>query len=144
MDGSLLVHTFRDGAAAQLGHDLVLEVRDVALERDGDAVTLRADPGSLHVREGRGGVKPLSEGDREQIRRNIARKVLPAGPITFRGRVEGDRVSGELTIGGRARPVSGTVDRVVLRPSDWGIKPFSALMGALKVRDEVVVAYSPD
>jgi hypothetical protein len=54
-------------------------------------------------------------------------------------------VSGELTIAGTTRPadMALTVDRDRIRgtmtvvQSRWGIKPFTALMGALRVRDAV-------
>ena len=45
-------------------------------------------------------------------------------------------LTAQLTVedGGSIR---GTIP---LRQSDWGIKPYRGLMGALKVRDEVTVA----
>jgi polyisoprenoid-binding protein YceI len=147
-DASLEVHTYREGAAARVGHDLVLEVtRWEATVEDG-RIELTADPRSLEVREGRGGVKPLSDGDRREILKNIDAKVLRGQPIEFRStRVEDGLVEGELTMGGATRPISARLgpDRrgiVTLRQSDWGIKPYRGLMGALKVRDEVEVVIS--
>ena len=58
------------------------------------------------------------------------------------------KVEGELTIAGRTEPIafdlaSATTARcaaaAVVKQSDWGIKPYTALFGALKVRDEVEV-----
>jgi polyisoprenoid-binding protein YceI len=148
--GSLVVRTYREGVAAKVGHDLVLEVTRWEATRDGDAVTLTADPRSLEVREGLRGVKPLTDRDRAEIRRNIDEKVLHGQPIEFRGTAarDGGRlvVDGELTMGGSTRPlrveltegdrITGTV---TLRQSEWGIKPYRGLMGALKVRDDVEV-----
>lgn len=139
-DARLLVETFRAGAAAQLGHDLTLEVGSWSAAVEGERVTLDADPRSLRVVEGLRGVKPLTDGDREQIRRSIDAKVLRGQPIRFSGTLRDGTLSGELTLNGRSRRITVVEDRVVLKPSDWGIKPFSALMGALKVRDEVVVS----
>ena len=153
-DASLEVHTFREGAAAKVGHDLVLAVTRWEATVDGEAVSLTADPGSIEVREGRGGVKPLSDRDRSEIVRNIAGKVLGTGRIEFAGTAAGEgdgwEVVGDLTMAGATRPLRVRLDaawrgRVTLRQSDWGIKPYRGLMGALKVRDavEVVIAGPP-
>jgi hypothetical protein len=157
--GTLEVRTYREGVAQRIGHDLIIDVRDwsatVAVGEDGavSAVACEADPASLHVREGLHGVKPLTDRDRAEIRKNIEEKVLGREPIEFRSTTveAGDGrllVEGELTLAGATRRatfelglaasghVSGTL-RVT--QSDWGIKPYRGLMGALKVRDEVEV-----
>jgi hypothetical protein len=118
------------------------------------SVELSVSPGSLVVREGVGGVKPLTDGDRAEIRRTIDDRVLSGRPISFRssavkaageGAVE---VRGELTLAGTTRATAFSLSlgadghlrgRIAMRQSDWGIKPYSALMGTLKVRDEVDV-----
>ncbi|MEZ4432605.1 MAG: YceI family protein [bacterium] len=59
------------------------------------------------------------------------------------------RLAGALTMLGRAVDVSIPVElgggrargRVELVPSRWGVKPYSALMGTLKVQDRVVVEF---
>jgi polyisoprenoid-binding protein YceI len=79
--------------------------------------------------------------------------VLKRGTIAFRSSaVEqspgGLRVQGDLDLRGRTRPAAFDLDasddgrltgRVRFKQSDWGIKPFSALFGTLKVADEVEV-----
>src|SRR5919106_3403653 len=88
--GSLLVKTYREGVAAKAGHDLVIEVTrweatvDVAADRASSQVELSADSRSLEVREGLRGIKPLTDKDRGEIRKNIDDKVLHVQPITFR------------------------------------------------------------
>jgi YceI-like domain len=128
--------------------DAVLEVGD-----DGSArLELNADPRSLHPREGLRGVKPLSDRDRRQIRGNIDDQVLGGQPIAFRSTsVDGDTVAGELTMAGATRPASfrltagpggeltGSAELV---QSDWGIKPYRGMMGALKVRDSLEVTFA--
>jgi polyisoprenoid-binding protein YceI len=57
-------------------------------------------------------------------------------------------VHGELALAGTSRPISFEVrnengrltGRTTVRQSDWGIKPYTALFGTLKVADEVEVA----
>jgi polyisoprenoid-binding protein YceI len=152
-NASLLVLTYREGVAAKVGHDLVLEVTRWEATVEPDSVALEADPRSLAVREGRRGVKPLTDRDREEIRRNIDDKVLRGQPIAFRSRAvrrEGARltVEGDLTIGATTRPITARLDvegeraagTIPLTQSAWGIKPYRGLMGALKVRDELEVA----
>ncbi|WP_372788954.1 YceI family protein [Paraconexibacter sp.] len=157
--GSITVHTFREGRARRVGHDLVLAVEQwtatVAVDDAGaiTALSLDIDARSLRVLEGLGGLKPLSDKDRRDIRGTIDAEVLGGQPITFRcDAVEraGDRMTmpGELTVAGRTRTVaphvaagpdgrvSGTIPLV---QSDWGIRPYSTMMGALKVRDAVDV-----
>jgi polyisoprenoid-binding protein YceI len=154
--GRLRVHTYREGVAAKVGHDLVLEVgaweATVEGAPDALAITLTADPTSLRVLSGERGVKPLTDKDRDDIRGTIDAKVLQRRPIAFRSTaVRGSDaaldVDGELTIGTVTRPVSarlsvaggrvtGTIGVV---QSQWQIKPYRGLMGALKVRDDVEI-----
>jgi hypothetical protein len=150
-NAKLVVKTYREGVAAKVGHDLVIEVTRWSATVEDGQVTAEADPRSLEVREGVRGVKPLTDRDRAEIRKNIDEKVLGGQPIAFRGRATeaggGIELDGELTMGGATRPlrarlssdggrVSGTIP---LTQSHWGIKPYRGLMGALKVRDEVEV-----
>jgi hypothetical protein len=150
--GSLTIKTYREGVAAKAGHDLVIAVeRWSATAGDDGAVSLEADPRSLAIREGLRGVKPLTDRDRREIRKNIDEKVLGATPVAFNGRArrDGDRVvaEGELTMAGATRPLTVALsvdgDRLTgvaeLVQSDWGIKPYRGLMGALRVRDTVEV-----
>jgi polyisoprenoid-binding protein YceI len=57
-------------------------------------------------------------------------------------------VTGDLTLAGRTRPVTARLDvgadghltgTIAVTQSEWGIKPYRGLMGALKVRDEVEI-----
>lgn len=159
-NATLEVRTYRQGMASKAGHDLFIDVSSweaTITVPDGagePTIEMSADPRSLHPREGHGGVKPLSDKDRADIKKNIANKVLGEQAINFRSTAvqqDGDgrlQVSGELSLAGAVRPLScelnlspdgqvtGTVPVV---QSDWGIKPFTGLMGALKVRDDVEV-----
>ena len=151
----LTVRTGRTGAASKAGHDLLMEVTSwsATLDPEADpALTLTADSRSLRVLEGTGGIQALDDDDRDGIRRTIDDEVLAGTPIEFRStRLEpGDpmRVEGELELRGVRRPISfelasgedGVVGRTVVKQSDWGMKPYTALFGTLKVADEVEVA----
>ena len=73
-EASLQIRTYREGVAAKAGHDLILTVaRWDATPEVGDepgrwTVTVNADPRSLEVRAGVGGVKPLTDRDRGESR----------------------------------------------------------------------------
>jgi hypothetical protein len=156
LEDRLRVLIFREGVAARVGHDLVLDVARWELTAGDDPASfeLTADPRSLAAVEGRGGVKPLTDRDREEIRRNIDRHVLRGLPIAFRStavRREEDGgllVAGELTLAGVTRPLAARLEigagglvtgTVAIVQSQWGIKPYRGMLGALKVRDEVMV-----
>lgn len=160
--GRLLVRTSRSGLGRRAGHDLTIEatrwsgtatVADLSLSSA--EVTIEVD--ALEVREGSGGVLPLSPFDRSEIKKNL-RKVLDVGrhpDMTFRstavieGASETFTVEGDLTVRGTTRTavIRVTVDghrvtgSATVVQSRWGIKPYSAFFGALKLADEVEVTF---
>jgi polyisoprenoid-binding protein YceI len=157
------VRTGRQGAAAKAGHDLVIDVTSwsatlqVGEDSSPSSVELEADAGSLRVREGTGGVQALGDDDKADIQKTIDGEVLRGKPIEFRSTAvepaEGGRlrVAGDLTLAGSEHPVEFELEvgddgaiagTAVVKQSDWGIKPYSALFGALKVKDEVEVEVS--
>jgi hypothetical protein len=162
-DAQLLVHTLRTGAAAKAGHDLVIEVTswsgtlEVAEDARPVSLALSADGESFRVREGTGGIQALGEDDKAGIKDTIDEEVLKRSAIEFRSTAiepepDGERlhVDGELELLGNVRPLQfelriapdGTLSGAAkVKQSDWGIKPYSALFGTLKVADEVTVTF---
>jgi polyisoprenoid-binding protein YceI len=165
--GRLLVKTARTGLGAKAGHDLTIEVTrwrgNVIVDAASPAsssVTVEADVDSFEVREGTGGIKPLTDADRADIKNTLRGKILNTGQhpmITFvssrvQGTAESFRIDGDLTIVGVTQPV--TVEgrlgagrahgSAVIVQSRWGIRPYSAFLGALKLRDEVEVEFDID
>jgi YceI-like domain len=176
--GRVVIKTTRAGLAARVGHDLSIDVTrwsaDITVpggtalaETAADAlsaatVTAELDLGSLVVREGTGGARPLSDSDRRDIESTM-RKILSGGgggsvTAAFRStRVipssAGGAIEGTLTLNGRSQPVRlqltspapgryrGTVTIV---QSAFGIKPYTGFFGALKLRDEVVADFEVD
>jgi polyisoprenoid-binding protein YceI len=161
--GRLLVKTTRTGLGAKAGHDLTIEVTrwhgratvDAATPTN-SSVAVEVEADSLEVRKGTGGVKPLTDADRAEIHKTLGEVLHTAQhpTITFRSRrVEGSAGSftldGELTVMGITRPVmvQGRVidGRVVggatVVQSRWGIRPYSAFFGALKLSDEVKIDF---
>jgi hypothetical protein len=152
-NGSLKVKTGKEGAASKAGHNLVLGVNswEATVEGgDSPSIKLTADPGSLEVIEGSGGAKPLTDDDKKDIKKSIGDKVLGSSEITFQSsEVTDGEAKGDLSIAGKSSsvtvPLNVSGDKisgsVKLSQKDFGIKKFSALMGALKVTDEVTVEY---
>lgn len=155
-NGELLVHTARQGAAAKAGHDLEMIVTQwtATLELgDTPSLTLNADGSSLRVREGRGGMKALDDDDKENIRKTIDDEVLKRTGIEFRSAEietgsQGMAVRGELELMGQTHPLAFDLEtpaenrltgRTTVKQTDFGMKPYSALFGALKVADEIVI-----
>ncbi len=158
---TLSVHTRRAGAAAKAGHDLVLHVTswEATLEVGEDpaatSLELVADATSLRVIKGTGGIQALGDDDKANIHQTIDDEVLRREDVRFRstsvqGEAEGSRISieGELTLAGKTQPITfdlaiaddGALSaKAIVKQTAWGIKPYSALFGALKVKDEVEV-----
>jgi len=157
-DGTVQVKTGRQGMASKVGHDLTLEAANwkatvtVDGEPSGSGVNATIEPRSLSVTAATGGAKPMSEKDKKEIAKNIA-GLLGNDSITFTSnsvQVKDSAVTatGDLSIAGQSRPV--TLDLTTtpdgrltgsmkVVQSQFGIKPFSAMLGALKVKDEVEI-----
>jgi hypothetical protein len=166
--GRVVIKTGRAGLAAKAGHDLTIEVTrwsarvEVPAEEDGGltaaTVSAELDLGSLEVREGKGGAKPLTDGDRAQIKKQMAgilgdatasfasSRIIPAG-------ANGGAIEGTVTLNGKSQPArlqltdsgSGRYrGSATLAQTGFGIKPYTGFFGALKLKDEVVVEFEVD
>ncbi len=160
-DASLRVRTTKAGMGAKLAHDLTLEAKAWsasvtfdAADPTGSSVNLTLDPTSLEVIEFSGGIKPLSDGDRKEIAKNINDKALQTKKypeIVFRstsisGQGSSFHVIGDLTIIGTTRPTTlqanvadggqVTITGTVVQ-TEFGVKPYSAMLGTLKINDAV-------
>jgi polyisoprenoid-binding protein YceI len=150
------VKTGRSGAAAKAGHDLVIEVASweaTLAVGDAPSLELTADPTSLKVIEGKGGMQALDDDGKADILKSIDKDVLKKKAIAFHStsvaQSEGGlAVQGDLELVGKTAPLQfdvsvgddGTLSgSAKVKQSDWGMKPYSALFGALKVNDEVEV-----
>ena len=98
-------------------------------------------------------MQPLGADDKANIETTIGDEVLKGQAIAFRSTAQpvasGGRLSvrGDLTLFGETRPIAFDLlvgdstlrSSVVVKQSEWGVTPYSALFGALKVADEVEV-----
>ncbi|KUI22705.1 S-adenosyl-L-methionine-dependent methyltransferase [Mycobacterium sp. GA-1285] len=165
-DGRLEIRTGVEGRAAKMGHRLTIAMNswDATVEwSDGEPtrVAMTVDVDSLEVLSGEGGVTPLT-GPEKALARSNALKVLNAkrfprlefetSDIEKTG--DGYRLTGTLQIHGKSREqvIDLTVGAVgdmwrmscetEVRHSDFGLKPYSMLMGSMKVADVVTVAFT--
>jgi polyisoprenoid-binding protein YceI len=159
--GTLTVRTGKGGAAARAGHNLLIEVArwgatiELGADPSQSVLELTADSRSLRVLEGSGGMTSLGDDDKSGITQTIDEEVLKGTAIVFRSATvesSGDgrlHVHGDLELAGGINPVAfelelGDDERVrataTVKQSAWGMKPYSALFGTLKVADEVEVA----
>ncbi len=158
LSGECEVYTTREGALAAVGHDLVLELPGFEVEYDAasGALTASLDPKKLRVRgamlAGREDRQSPDPKDRRTIERHVADDILEIRrhpSIRFEGKAvlagADWEVTGKLTLHGTTRPLSFTAHpkgtrleaELVLSQLDFGIKPFRAFLGALRVTPAV-------
>lgn len=165
-DGQLLVRTGVTGRAAKMGHRLTIAMntwRATVKWTDGEPadVELTVAVDSLQVVRGEGGVTPLS-GPEKALARSHALKALGADrfpEISFQASdvektSDGYRLAGSLEIHGvmRERVIDLHVDdrgdswrlscQADVRQTEFGVKPYSMLMGSMKVVDAVSVSFT--
>lgn len=157
------VYSYKEGVLARLAHDLKLEVRSVTVTVDdgGMPTSVRLDPSSIEIvcQMENGAEKPggFSDADRRKILENLRGDVLavkkhPAiafDVTSIEPQGTGHRVRGRLSLHGRTRDLDVSTRRegdrevaeVTLHQPDYGIAPFSAMLGALKVKADVLVRF---
>jgi polyisoprenoid-binding protein YceI len=160
---ALRVFTYKEGLLSRVAHDL--ELRGQATGKlEGDRLRASVELADLRVEgavvEGRLDHRVLDSGDRTKIEDTMRREILdvrrhPRAEFEAALRVvDGDtrEAVGTLSLAGRSREVrllarreqGRFVGRLVLVPSRWGIAPYRALAGALRLADRVEVAYALD
>ncbi len=164
-----LLFTGKAGLLASVAHDLKLLVTRFEVEVFAGSVHASFDPASVRVvcarRDGRDAPGLLSASDRAEIEKNIVRSVLESArypSISFHSTAlaahpgGGYRIDGVLELHGRQQPIAmlarqqGDVAIVEghLHQPDFGIIPYTAMLGALKVKPDVafrlVIPWSQD
>ncbi|MEO0322662.1 MAG: YceI family protein [Myxococcota bacterium] len=155
------VLTFKEGLLSRVAHDLKLRAGRFSLVIDDARVSVDVDATSLKVvcarKDGVDAPKTLGFLERSQIERNVKSDVLhsrrfPAiryvGQVTERSDARG-RAEGQLTLHGVTRPVVAEAHRdgdrwraaFDLHQPDFGITPYSAMLGALRIKPRVQVVF---
>ena len=164
--GELLIRTGVAGPAAKMGHRLTIAMRSwqATVQWRGQqpaSAELVVDVDSLEVVSGEGGVTPLTGPERAVARSNALKSLDAKKYPQIRFTAEeitatdgGYRLAGTLEIHGKTRPLEvdlAVADRggqwemslsTPVMQSDYGIKPYSLMLGSLKVADEVTVQFN--
>jgi polyisoprenoid-binding protein YceI len=168
-DGELVVHTGVAGRAARMGHRLTIVMKRWQATvgwAGAEPVTaeLIVEIDSFEVLRGEGGVKALSGPEKVLVKSNAMKSLDAAhypqirfiadGAGQMAKIADGYRLTGMLHIRGRSREQVidlrtedlGEAWRMsvesAVRQTDYGIKPYSLLMGSLQVADEVSVSFT--
>ncbi|MFN3533675.1 MAG: YceI family protein [Candidatus Brocadia sp.] len=167
--GKLFVYTFKEGFLSAVAHDLLIEVTDFKVNLNVPAsgvnpasVDAEIQANSLKVicamKDGQRHYDTLKEKDKTDIEEATFKDVLHPNKyptINFRSTGIQEKegiyhVKGELTLHGVTRPIEFDVQtatgkdlkgKITLSQKDFGIKPYKALLGTLKVKNEVEVAF---
>jgi YceI-like domain len=153
-NAELLVFTFKEGLLSKLAHDLKLKLGKFSLELDGEALAGVFDLSTLKV------VSPRRDGVDDaglmptrfyaEIEKNAREDVLETRKFPMArlaAAVGASAIAGQLTLHGQTRPVECTLketDRARIAEAwldvrDFGLKPYSAMLGTLKVKPKVQV-----
>jgi hypothetical protein len=158
--GRIEVYTFKEGLLSPLAHDLRLRLERFEIAYDSAHVTARFWPASLVVegvaRDGRVDASGLSAAQKAEITGNIRDRILRTDShpeAVYEAAIAeasgARRLSGTLELCGRSKPLEIVVEEsagkytgsVELRPSLWGIQPFRAMLGTIRLQDRVSVRF---
>jgi hypothetical protein len=156
-----LVFTFKEGLLSPIAHDLKIRVTRFTINVDERSRRIRArfESDSLRVvcavQSGKDAPGTLSDKDKAQIEANIARDVLNSKryprielvSASVEERGGGFVVKAALALHGTTRDVvfpvrkrgKNWIAEATVHQPDFGIRPYSALLGTLKVRADVKV-----
>jgi hypothetical protein len=154
------IRTYKAGALSALGHDLLLRIERFELERNQTQLIGSFDISSISVVGAicNGQLSPdtLSERDRRKINRVISSvlepKRFPTAELTCEMPENGIRpgqLRGQLTLKKTTRWIDVDITKspktwsckVRLHQADFHIRPYRAVMGALRIKPEVDVHF---
>ena len=150
-DSDVFVYTYKEGLLSAVAHDLELRVTDYWIDWDSTSGRIEAefDAGSIRVVRTMSGT--VSEGDKEKIEKNIVSDVLRTKKFPrircVAVKAKEPAFGCELTLCGTTRSIavqmraarSGWEAESLLHQPDFGIKPFTAMLGAIKIKPDVRV-----
>lgn len=165
--GNLYVYTFKEGLLSKLAHDLLIDVTDFKVNLEvpdagfaSGSLELEAQANSLKVicalKDGER-TDVLKEKDIADIERDMGAKVLHPDKYptvnfvsnTIQNKEGGFHVSGGLSLHGTIKSIDFDIDTdgnnlkgmITLLQKDYGIKPFKAMMGTLKIKNEINIGF---
>jgi len=158
-----LVYTFKEGLLSKIAHDLKIKVGRAQVDLQPAAVRAEFDTSSLRVltpmKDGQDNPGALNESDKAKIAEQIVDDVLhakeyPKALFVSRSvtrRADGGYdISGDLTLHGVTKPINARTEvrggrqvaSIEIHQPDFGITPYKAMMGTLKIKPSVRVVLS--
>jgi len=159
-----LVFAFKEGLLSEAAHDLEIQVErfEIHVDDTSHAIVASFDPNSLRLvnayRAGRTEPEQLSQSDVQKIHDHIVGDVLQTREFPevrfVSSMVEaadgGFHVTGSLTLHGETRELHADiheqaerwVTELRLDQPEFGIKPFRALLGAIRIKPGVQIRVS--
>lgn len=151
----VLVFSYKEGLLSRVAHDLKFKIGSFGVHLEGQSVTATFDTSSLKViaaqRDGRDAPGALPHFTFPEIERNAARDVLGSA-LHPEARFVSTEVTptelvGQFFLHGHTRELrlartdtpSAWGAEVVIDQRDFGIKPFTAMLGTLKVKPQVKI-----
>jgi hypothetical protein len=156
-NAEVLVFTFKEGLLSAMAHDLKIKVGHFSIELEGDALAATFDPKSLKVvttrKDGKDAPGLLPNMLYAEIEKNAREDALNAKKfpvIRYAAALGKEEVAGQLTLCGQTREVrckrsetpTHQVAEAWVDVRDFGMKPYSAMLGTLKVQPRVQVVVS--
>ena len=165
--GNLYVYTLKEGLLSKLAHDLLIDVTDFKVNLDvpeagfsSGSLELEIQANSLKVvcalKDGER-TDALKEKDIVDIERDMGVKVLHPDKYptaNFRSKAiqekgSGYKINGDLSLHGITKSIDFDIDTnggnlkgmITLLQKDYGIKPFKAMMGTLKIKNEINIGF---
>lgn len=153
-NAEVTVFTYKEGLLSAVAHDLKIKVTRFSISADDDTARGEFDASSLVVVtamkdgvENPGGLPPSGP---DEVNKTIANDILKAArnpTIAFEGKVSGAAIAGRLTLNGITKEIRGSakeeagknVAEFRIDQREFGIKPYSAMLGAMKVKPEITV-----
>lgn len=150
--------SFKEGLLSAVAHDLKLAVRTFTIDEEAGRLVAEFDATSVEVvtamKDGAENPGSLSDSMKADILKNLRGDVLDVRKhpsVRFESTsVTATSVEGRLTLHGVTKAITGRrtdaggrrMAEFRLDQRDFGIKPFSAMLGTLKIKPEVVVRVS--
>ena len=165
--GNLNVYTFKEGLLSKLAHDLLIDITDFKVNLEvpeagfaSGSLELEIQANSLKVvcalKDGER-TDALKEKDIADIERDMGVKVLhpdkyPTATFcskTIQEKDGGYKINGDLSLHGVTKSIDFDIDAngehikgmITLLQKDYGIKPFKAMMGTLKIKNEINIDF---
>ncbi len=165
--GNLHVYTFKEGLLSKLAHDLLIDITNFKVNLDvpeagftSGSLELEIQANSLKVicalKDGER-TDALKEKDIADIEKDMGGKVLHPDKYStanFRSKAiqekdGGYKINGDLSLHGVNKSIDFDIDTngenlkgmITLLQKDYGIKPFKAMLGTLKIKNEINIGF---